>query len=193
VSALGIDVGTSSTLVYQRRRGLVWHAPTLMTSRRESSRARLAPVMIGHEARSMIGRCPAELATVHPSGTVRSSISRRRARISPRCFRRHAGHGERLVRDLAGGVLPRPPRHRLRRQRAQRPYAGPGPGDTCPEQSYRAHPEARADAHPDRAADPAVVAIAELDLGAAKLDVDSCPIQLCPVELTGSTTGHVAG
>lgn len=66
MSAFGIDLGTTSTVVCQRRRGVVWGEPTVMTVRRESRGSRIAPVMIGHEARSLIGRCPVELAVVHP-------------------------------------------------------------------------------------------------------------------------------
>lgn len=66
MSALGIDIGTSSTQVCQRQGDVVWDAPTVMTVRRDSTRGRIVPAMIGHEAWTLIGRCPVELATAHP-------------------------------------------------------------------------------------------------------------------------------
>lgn len=59
---LGIDLGTSSTLIYARGQGIVLAEPSVvaMDARRGSVLA------VGHEARAMLGRTPEHITAVQP-------------------------------------------------------------------------------------------------------------------------------
>lgn len=60
-SALGIDLGTSNTLVYRRGKGLVMNEPTVVAVDRKNR-----VLAVGTEAREMIGRTPADIQAVMP-------------------------------------------------------------------------------------------------------------------------------
>jgi rod shape-determining protein MreB len=69
MSGFGIDLGTSNTVVCGRRVGIVLNEPSVMlvrTERRTSHTRRVSPLMTGHEARALLGRCPVGLATIRP-------------------------------------------------------------------------------------------------------------------------------
>ena len=60
---IGIDLGTETTSVYVRGRGIVISEPTLVVLDRENRRSVLA---VGDEARFMLGRSPDRLVSVSP-------------------------------------------------------------------------------------------------------------------------------
>jgi rod shape-determining protein MreB and related proteins len=69
MSGFGIDLGTSNTVVCHRRTGIVLDEPSVMVVRTENRLnhgRRVTPLMVGHEARALIGRCPVGLAAVRP-------------------------------------------------------------------------------------------------------------------------------
>ena len=61
---LGIDLGTANTVVFHPRRGIVLNEPSVMVIRDRDERAQ--PVMIGREARDMMGRTPSGMSVVRP-------------------------------------------------------------------------------------------------------------------------------
>ena len=68
MTGFGIDLGTSNTVVCGRRRGIVLDEPSVMLVRADNRNhgRRVNPLMVGHEARALIGRCPVGLAAVRP-------------------------------------------------------------------------------------------------------------------------------
>ena len=61
-SDIGIDLGTSSTLVYAKGRGIVLKEPSVVAVERVTGRI----VAIGEEARKMMGRAPANILVIRP-------------------------------------------------------------------------------------------------------------------------------
>jgi rod shape-determining protein MreB len=61
-SDLGIDLGTTNTLVYVRRRGITINEPSIVAV---NSRTRQI-VAIGEAARSMVGRTPSHITAIRP-------------------------------------------------------------------------------------------------------------------------------
>ncbi len=61
-SDIGIDLGTSSTLVYVRKKGIVLKEPSVVAVERVTGRI----VAIGEEARKMMGRAPANIVVIRP-------------------------------------------------------------------------------------------------------------------------------
>lgn len=61
-NAFGIDLGTSSTIIYQQGKGIVLHEPTVVAIDEENGSVRA----IGTEAQAMIGRTPGRLSIVYP-------------------------------------------------------------------------------------------------------------------------------
>lgn len=61
-TALGIDLGTSSVLVYQHGRGIVLREPAMVAVTRSEGKL----VAIGEEARQMLGRTPGNIQAVAP-------------------------------------------------------------------------------------------------------------------------------
>ncbi len=59
---IAIDMGTSTTLVYVKGRGMVAREPTVVAVNRVSEKI----VKVGVEAQKMIGRTPADLVAIHP-------------------------------------------------------------------------------------------------------------------------------
>ena len=61
-SDIGIDLGTSSTLVYVKGKGIVLKEPSVVAVERVTGRI----VAIGEEARKMMGRAPANILVIRP-------------------------------------------------------------------------------------------------------------------------------
>ncbi len=61
-SDLGIDLGTSNTLIYMRGKGIVLTEPSVVALRRGSSQV----LKVGKEAKEMLGRTPTNLIAVRP-------------------------------------------------------------------------------------------------------------------------------
>lgn len=67
MTGFGIDLGTSNTVVCQQRAGIVLDLPSVMVVRTGTNRNhKVLPVMIGHEARALVGRCPAGMVAMRP-------------------------------------------------------------------------------------------------------------------------------
>ncbi|MBO0845374.1 MAG: rod shape-determining protein [Nocardioides sp.] len=67
MSGFGIDLGTANTVVCHRRRGVVLDEPSVMVVPTGPTRSRhVRPLLVGREAREMMGRLPADLTTVRP-------------------------------------------------------------------------------------------------------------------------------
>lgn len=67
MTGFGIDLGTANTVVCHRRRGVVLDEPSLMAVRTSAAAARrVRPVLIGKQARDLLGRYPADLTAVRP-------------------------------------------------------------------------------------------------------------------------------
>lgn len=60
--ALGIDLGTSNTLIYLKKHGVVWEEPSVVAFNKKDQ----SIVAIGQEAKKMIGRTPHHLVVVQP-------------------------------------------------------------------------------------------------------------------------------
>lgn len=60
---IGIDLGTSSVLVYIRRKGIVLREPSVVVVNTQENNQVVA---VGEEARTMIGRTPQYLSTIRP-------------------------------------------------------------------------------------------------------------------------------
>ena len=61
-SDIGIDLGTSSTLVYVKGKGIILKEPSVVAVERVTGRI----VAIGEEARKMMGRAPANIVVIRP-------------------------------------------------------------------------------------------------------------------------------
>ena len=61
-SDIGIDLGTSSTLVFVKGKGIVLKEPSVVAVERVTGRI----VAIGEEARKMMGRAPANILVIRP-------------------------------------------------------------------------------------------------------------------------------
>ncbi len=59
---LGIDLGTSNTLIYMRGKGIVLTEPSVVALKRGSSQV----LKVGKEAKEMLGRTPTNLIAVRP-------------------------------------------------------------------------------------------------------------------------------
>lgn len=62
ISDVGIDLGTSTTLVYVRGRGIVLTEPSIVAVEKVTGRI----VAIGEEARQLVGRAPAGITLIRP-------------------------------------------------------------------------------------------------------------------------------
>ena len=65
ISDVGIDLGTSTTLVYVRGRGIVLTEPSIVAVEKVTGRI----VAIGEEARQLVGRAPSKRPTKPAPGT----------------------------------------------------------------------------------------------------------------------------
>ena len=59
---IGIDLGTSSILVYAKGKGIVLKEPSVVAYDKDADKVRA----IGEEARQMIGRTPGNIMAVRP-------------------------------------------------------------------------------------------------------------------------------
>ena len=59
---LGIDLGTSSILVYVRGKGVVLKEPSVVAFDKDTNRIKA----IGEEARMMLGRTPGNIVAIRP-------------------------------------------------------------------------------------------------------------------------------
>jgi rod shape-determining protein MreB and related proteins len=59
---LAIDLGTANTLVYAKGRGIVVNEPSIVALHKDTKRV----VAVGHEAKEMLGRTPADIIAVKP-------------------------------------------------------------------------------------------------------------------------------
>jgi len=59
---LAIDLGTANTLVYAKGRGIVVNEPSIVALDRNNKKV----VAVGHEAKEMLGRTPADIVAVKP-------------------------------------------------------------------------------------------------------------------------------
>ncbi|MCU1656447.1 MAG: mreB [Pseudonocardiales bacterium] len=66
MNGFGIDLGTTRTVVCHPRHGIVLDVPSVMVVRTDTRTKRLTPLLAGHDARALIGRCPVGLATTRP-------------------------------------------------------------------------------------------------------------------------------
>lgn len=63
MGGLGIDLGTANTVVAQPQHGIVFNEPSVMLVRTEQP---YEAVLVGHEARELIGRTPRGFETIRP-------------------------------------------------------------------------------------------------------------------------------
>jgi rod shape-determining protein MreB len=61
-SDLGIDLGTANTLIYARGRGIVVNEPSIVAINRRTREVEA----VGHEAKEMLGRTPANIVAIEP-------------------------------------------------------------------------------------------------------------------------------
>ena len=67
MSGFGIDLGTANTVVCHPGGGVVLDEPSIMVVRTaEGGSRRVRPLLVGREARDLLGRCPVGLAAVRP-------------------------------------------------------------------------------------------------------------------------------
>ena len=67
MTGFGIDLGTANTVVCHQRHGVVLDEPSVMVvSTSEVRSRRVRPLLVGHEARELMGRCPVGLTAVRP-------------------------------------------------------------------------------------------------------------------------------
>jgi rod shape-determining protein MreB len=67
MTGFGIDLGTANTVVCHSRRGVVLDEPSVMVVRTSEARSRrMRPLLVGHQARDLVGRCPVGLTAVRP-------------------------------------------------------------------------------------------------------------------------------
>src|SRR3989344_8002140 len=59
---LGIDLGTATTLVFARGEGIILCEPSVVAINKDNNR----PLAFGNEAKSMLGRTPANIVAVRP-------------------------------------------------------------------------------------------------------------------------------
>ena len=63
-SAIAIDLGTANTLVYQKDKGIVLDAPSVIALINENGT--IKPYAFGHEAKMMLGRTPTDIVAKRP-------------------------------------------------------------------------------------------------------------------------------
>ena len=61
-SDMAIDLGTASTLVYMKKKGIVLNEPSVVTVETSTNRI----LAVGEEAKKMIGRTPGNIVAVRP-------------------------------------------------------------------------------------------------------------------------------
>ena len=61
---LGIDLGTATTLVYVKGKGVVMREPSVVAIQRDGSSNSI--LAVGEEAKQMIGRTPGNIVAIRP-------------------------------------------------------------------------------------------------------------------------------
>lgn len=61
-TTIGIDLGTANILVYSKTKGIILNEPSVVALNRETNEV----LAIGHEAKEMIGKTPANIIAVRP-------------------------------------------------------------------------------------------------------------------------------
>ena len=72
---IGIDLGTTNTLVYIRSKGIVINEPSWVAVEKRTRQ----PVAIGAQAKEMVGRTPANLSVIRP---MRDGVISRGSKLS---------------------------------------------------------------------------------------------------------------
>lgn len=65
-SDLAIDLGTASTLVYVKGKGIVTNEPSVVAIRRDTHSGSKKILAVGNEAKKMLGRTPANITAIRP-------------------------------------------------------------------------------------------------------------------------------
>ena len=99
-SDIGIDLGTSSILVYVKHQGIVLREPSIVAVERQTGRL----TAIGEEARAMLGRTPPGIAVVRPLQDGVISNFDVTARMLRHFFKKVVGT-RRLLRAIAAGEV----------------------------------------------------------------------------------------
>ncbi|AYY15482.1 rod shape-determining protein [Actinobacteria bacterium YIM 96077] len=63
MGGFGVDLGTANTVVVQPKRGIVFDEPSVMLARADEP---TVPILVGEDARQLIGRTPVGFQTVRP-------------------------------------------------------------------------------------------------------------------------------
>ena len=63
---MGIDLGTSNTLVYVRGKGIVLSEPSVVAIHRDTGKVLMDGNAVGLEAKKMLGRCPPSIQAIRP-------------------------------------------------------------------------------------------------------------------------------
>jgi rod shape-determining protein MreB len=66
MTGVGIDLGTANTVVSHPRRGVLLNEPSVMVVRGDTRGKRVKALMVGRDARALVGRCPVGLTIVRP-------------------------------------------------------------------------------------------------------------------------------
>ena len=59
---IGVDLGTSKTLIYVKGRGIVINEPTVVAMNNKTNQI----LAVGHEAEEMIGKTPSHIDAIKP-------------------------------------------------------------------------------------------------------------------------------
>ena len=63
---LSIDLGTANTLIYCRGKGIVLNEPSVVAIREDRVRGQKSVAAVGTEAKTMLGRTPANITAIRP-------------------------------------------------------------------------------------------------------------------------------
>ena len=63
---LSIDLGTANTLIYCRGKGIVLNEPSVVAIREDRVRGQKSVAAVGSEAKTMLGRTPANITAIRP-------------------------------------------------------------------------------------------------------------------------------
>jgi molecular chaperone DnaK (HSP70) len=96
---MGIDLGTSNTLVYVKNQGIVLREPSVVAIDRETRRV----LAVGAEAKRMLGRTPSSISAVRPLKCHRRSLTPQKSPPLMPQFR-----AERKVRSFRRFKIPTP-------------------------------------------------------------------------------------
>ena len=63
---IAIDLGTANTLIYVKGKGIVLNEPSVVALSNEKKDEKLKVLAVGHEAKTMLGRTPGNIAAIRP-------------------------------------------------------------------------------------------------------------------------------